>query len=166
MNHEDPLAAQLVSLLSNAGKLLVTAESCTGGLVAKLVTDIAGSSSALERGFVTYSNDAKEEMLGVSSSTLETHGAVSEATVIEMAEGALANSRADLSVAISGIAGPGGATAEKPLGLVWFAWGQKSHSTVSESRIFTGDRDAVRQQAAGLALSHLISELENSTTIS
>ena len=116
------IVEQLALLLIKTNKKLTVAESCTGGWVAKVLTDIAGSSDWFERGFVTYSNQAKHEMLGVKEATLENHGAVSEETVVEMAEGALTNSHADFSLSISGIAGPGGGSSEKPVGLVWFSW--------------------------------------------
>lgn len=131
---------------------LVTAESCTGGWVAKVLTDVPGSSGWFERGFVTYSNRAKQEMLGVAASTLETWGAVSEQTVREMAAGALERSPADVALAISGIAGPGGGTAAKPVGLVWFAWGVRGGQTHSRSHQFAGDREAVRRRAVLTAL--------------
>ncbi|MGL5977103.1 MAG: nicotinamide-nucleotide amidohydrolase family protein, partial [Aeromonas sobria] len=115
------LASELGRALGQRGWLAATAESCTGGGVASAITDIAGSSGWFDRGFVTYTNEAKQQMLGVSGETLAQHGAVSEAVVLEMARGALAHSSASISVAISGIAGPGGATEGKPVGTVWFA---------------------------------------------
>ncbi|MGL5708185.1 MAG: nicotinamide-nucleotide amidohydrolase family protein, partial [Aeromonas sp.] len=114
------LAIELGRALGQRGWLAATSESCTGGGVASAITDIAGSSGWFDRGFVTYTNEAKQQMLGVSSESLERHGAVSEAVVLEMARGALAHSSASISVAISGIAGPGGATEGKPVGTVWF----------------------------------------------
>ena len=115
----ESLAARLVA----RNEMLATAESCTGGWVAKVCTDLAGSSAWFDRGFVTYSNQAKQDMLGVSATTLDTCGAVSEEVVTEMVNGALAGSRAGWALAISGVAGPDGGTAEKPVGTVWFAWG-------------------------------------------
>lgn len=120
------LAIELGKALGQRGWLAATAESCTGGGVATAITDIAGSSGWFDRGFVTYTNEAKQQMLGVSGESLEQHGAVSEAVVLEMARGALAHSSAAISVAISGIAGPGGATPGKPVGTVWFAWADQS----------------------------------------
>lgn len=146
-------------LLSARGLRLATAESCTGGWVAKLMTDLPGSTAWFERGFVTYSNEAKQEMLGVAATTLERHGAVSEETVVEMAEGACRNSHADVALAISGIAGPGGAVPGKPVGTVCFAWLGRGWTTVVRSMLFEGDRDAVRSQAVELALSGLIDVL-------
>jgi len=131
--------------------MLVTAESCTGGGLAYAITAIPGSSKWFERGFVTYSNESKQELLGVSSNTLEKYGAVSEQTVIEMAHGALRNSHADFSIAITGIAGPDGGTAEKPVGTVWFAWGTKD-KIQSQLKFFQGDRKSIREQAIEYAL--------------
>ena len=140
-------------LLNN--KKLCTAESCTGGWVAKCCTDIAGSSGWFERGFITYSNDSKHDLLDVSDTTLEQHGAVSEETVIEMARGALNNSKADISIATTGIAGPDGGSESKPVGTVWFGL---ASSTVTKSKVhyFSGDRDAIRRQAVMVALQFLI----------
>ena len=132
--------------------MIATAESCTAGLVAKLLTDQAGSSQWFERGFVTYSNDAKQDMLQVSAATLEQHGAVSRQTVTEMARGALANSKANIALAITGIAGPDGGTPEKPVGTVWFGWVDDSGRALQQMHCFSGDREAVRSQAAAYAL--------------
>lgn len=150
------IVEQLAELLIKNNKQLTVAESCTGGWVAKVLTDLAGSSVWFERGFVTYSNQAKHEMLAVAESTLETHGAVSQETVVEMAQGALKNSYADYSLSISGIAGPTGGSVDKPVGLVWFAWIEKDSKTLSEQKIFSGDREAVREQAVVHALTGLI----------
>jgi len=157
--HElDDIAQLLANKAIQSGTVLATAESCTGGWVAKVLTDISGSSAWFDRGFVTYSNQAKNEMLGVSLTTLDSIGAVSQETVEAMAQGALQNSNANLSVAISGIAGPGGGTKEKPVGLVWFAWATSKSTdrtqtkVFSESQQFNGDRIAVRCQAVGHAL--------------
>lgn len=147
----EALAAELGEQLQAQAWQVCTAESCTGGWVAQVMTAIAGSSAWFERGFVTYSNTAKQEMLGVPEATLAEHGAVSEATVLAMAKGALNNSKADLSVAISGIAGPGGGSAEKPVGTVWFAWAT-AQQCCAESHLLSGDRQAVRQQAVMIAL--------------
>ncbi len=149
------LALKVGVYLKSNGWRLVTAESCTGGWVAKVVTDIAGSSNWFERGFVTYTNASKMDMLGVSSITLDTWGAVSEQTVREMAQGGLRRSRGNLSVAISGIAGPAGGTVEKPVGTVWFAWAHLGCETNAVHKRFTGDRDAIRHQAVVTALEGL-----------
>ena len=132
---------------------LVTAESCTGGGLAYFITDIAGSSAWLERGYVTYSNAAKCESLGVNPATITQFGAVSEQTAIEMARGALMHSEAQVSMAITGIAGPGGGSREKPVGTVWFGWTTVAMDKVATAmRCFTGDRQAVREQAIVFAL--------------
>lgn len=139
--------------------MLTTAESCTGGWLAKYITDLPGSSAWFERGFVTYSNNAKLEMLGVNEQTLREHGAVSACTVCEMAQGALAHSHAEISVAISGVAGPDGGTTERPVGLVWLAWCSKGESAQAERYQFEGDRESVRQQAVDAALRGLVQRL-------
>jgi nicotinamide-nucleotide amidase len=148
----DTLARRLGERLTEKKMRVVTAESCTGGWVAKVLTDIAGSSAWFERGFVTYSNAAKQEMLGVRPATLAAAGAVSEAVVKEMVRGALANSGASLAVAISGIAGPGGGSSEKPVGMVWLAWGRTGAEPRARVMVFDGDRKAVRCQAVAAAL--------------
>jgi len=148
----DILAAHVGGLLKAHGLMLATAESCTGGGVAQTVTEIAGSSDWFERGFVTYSNDAKREMLGVSLDTLIYHGAVSEAVVREMASGALHRSRAQVSLAVSGIAGPTGGTPEKPVGTVWFAWAVKDRICVSQLHHFAGSRGEIRAHSVRIAL--------------
>jgi nicotinamide-nucleotide amidase len=142
-------------LLAN-GLMLATAESCTGGWVAEVVTQTSGSSQWFDRGFVTYTNEAKQEMLGVPSDILQRHGAVSEQTVQAMAEGALKHSRAQVSLAISGVAGPTGGSAEKPVGMVCFAWAGANFSTQTATEYFQGDRTAVRRQSVQFALSHLV----------
>jgi nicotinamide-nucleotide amidase len=136
--------------------MVATAESCTGGGVAEAITRIAGSSDWFERGFVTYSNGAKEELLGVSGATLVGHGAVSEPVAAEMAAGAIAHSAADAAVAITGIAGPGGGTPAKPVGLVWFAWAHRGGPAQCRRFVFKGDRQAVRRQSVAVALQGLI----------
>ncbi|KLV06761.1 damage-inducible protein CinA [Photobacterium aquae] len=146
------LATALGEQLARLQWVAATAESCTGGGVATAITDIAGSSAWFDRAFVTYSNEAKQEMLGVAAQTLDSHGAVSEAVVREMAAGALAHSRADISVAISGIAGPGGGSESKPVGTVWFAWADRHGWISAERYLFEGDRSAVRAQAVTVAL--------------
>lgn len=148
-------AQSLLALYRQAGLRLATAESCTGGLVAALLTEVAGSSDVVERGFVTYSNEAKIEMLGVSQETLTAHGAVSGETAKEMALGALTHSQADVAVSITGIAGPGGATATKPVGLVHLAAARDGKVLQAVHDIFPGDRGAVRLAALEQALSLL-----------
>ena len=148
-------AQSLLALYRQAGLRLATAESCTGGLVAALLTEVAGSSDVVERGFVTYSNEAKIEMLGVSQETLTAHGAVSGETAKEMALGALTHSRADAAVSITGIAGPGGATATKPVGLVHLAAARDGRVLQAVHDVFPGDRGAVRLAALRQALSLL-----------
>lgn len=150
------LAARVLQTNESLGLRVATAESCTGGMVAAALTAIAGSSSVVDRGFVTYSNEAKAEMLGVPAALIAAHGAVSREVALAMAEGALAHSHADRSVAITGIAGPGGGTPDKPVGLVHFAAAAKGHATRHEQRVFPGDRDEVRLQAARLALELLL----------
>ena len=149
------LANALVLELSSASKAVATAESCSGGWVAKAITDIPGSSEVFHYGIVSYSNGAKESLLGVQIDTLEQHGAVSEAVVAEMAEGALHLSGADIAVAVSGVAGPGGGSEDKPVGMVYFAWsvrdGAKINSTTS-CKNFDGDRDLVRELTVAHAL--------------
>lgn len=152
-DHElDVLARRVGEALAARGLWLATAESCTGGWIAEAVTAIAGSSAWFDRGFVTYSNAAKTDMLGVGGDTLDTHGAVSEATVSEMAAGALARSRADLAVAVSGVAGPGGGSAAKPVGTVCLAWARRGAPTATTTVHLAGDRVTVRRQTVLLAL--------------
>ena len=149
----------LAAQLSRRNQLLATAESCTGGWLAKVCTDRAGSSGWFERGFVTYSNAAKRELLGVQAETLARHGAVSRETVLEMVAGVLAHSHAHWALAISGIAGPGGGSAEKPVGTVWFAWGGPGGWQLAREARFEGNRDAVREQAVATALQVLLQRL-------
>ncbi|MGA9394239.1 MAG: CinA family protein [Azonexus sp.] len=153
MSELESLAAHLGRELLNRGERLATAESCTGGWVAQSVTAIAGSSAWFERGFVTYSNAAKVEMLGVPETTLERHGAVSEATARAMAQGALKYSAANWTLAITGIAGPSGGTPEKPVGMVCLAWAQRDGGCEALTCHFTGSRAEIREQAVRLALS-------------
>lgn len=158
----DTLAAEVGRLLKAKGENLVTAESCTGGGVAAAVTAIAGSSEWFDRAFITYSNDAKREMLRVSAATLEAHGAVSEETAREMALGALAASPATFSVSITGIAGPGGGSRAKPVGTVCFAWARSGEAMPrSETRHFAGDRASVRAQSVSRALTGVIELLDD-----
>jgi nicotinamide-nucleotide amidase len=150
------LAEQLIAQLQNRQWKMTCAESCTGGWLAKSITDISGSSAIFERGYITYSNQAKTDMLGVTDETLHHFGAVSEETVREMVDGALMAAHADLAVAISGIAGPGGGSAEKPVGLVCFGWQQSGHPARSEKYLFKGDRESIRRQAVKHALELLL----------
>lgn len=150
------LTQQIGQLLKSKNLMLATAESCTGGEVAQIITSVPGSSGWFERGFVTYSNAAKTEMLGVKPTTITNYGAVSEQTAREMAEGALHHSHADVSLAITGIAGPGGGTVDKPVGTVWLAWAGKKFPTETECKFFSGDRLAVRDAAAQFGLQRLI----------
>ncbi|MGB0847493.1 MAG: CinA family protein [Thiolinea sp.] len=152
----DLQAKQLAECLREAGLRMATAESCTGGWIAKTCTDLAGSSEWFECGFVTYSNTAKQDMLEVSADTLETHGAVSEATAAEMVRGAIANSLAEVAVAVTGIAGPGGATENKPVGMVCFGWITPDQPAKTETVYFDGDREAVRAQTVHHAMHELI----------
>ncbi len=154
------LSQRVGRALKAKGAWLATAESCTGGWVAKVLTDVPGSSGWVDRGFVTYTNEAKQEMLGVSEVTLREHGAVSEQTVREMAAGALARSRADVVLAISGIAGPGGATPYKPVGTVWLAWAERGAEVECRHALFAGDREAVRRQAVVAALEGVLERLD------
>ena len=154
------LALLLGNKLTQAGLVAATAESCTGGGVAYAITEIAGSSMWFDRSFVTYSNDAKIQMLEVEKGIIDKHGAVSAQVVKEMAANAVKFSEADVSVAISGIAGPGGGTAEKPVGTVYFSWYNAHGGGKTESYLFVGDRSEVRTQAIRLALSGLIDIIE------
>jgi nicotinamide-nucleotide amidase len=159
------LAAQVGALLKSHGMMLVTAESCTGGGIAQAITEVAGSSSWFERGFVTYSNLSKQQMLGVRETTLNQHGAVSEMTVLEMVAGALQNSAAQAALSVSGIAGPDGGTDEKPVGTVWFAWGIKNGEAVAKRYQLSGNRAEVRAQAVHVALQGMINLLNQWTEI-
>lgn len=140
--------------------MLVTAESCTGGGIAHIVTSLAGSSQWFERGFVTYSNEAKQELLGVKLDTLSRFGAVSEECAAEMAEGAIGNSHADIAVSVTGIAGPDGGSDDKPVGTVCFGWSHRNHETLTTRVVFTGDRGEVRQQSVLMAIQGLLDLLE------
>jgi len=152
----EALAAELGTRLLALRWRVTAAESCTGGLVSGAITAIAGSSDWFDRGFVTYSNESKRELLGVAESILRDHGAVSEATAIAMAEGALLRSDASLCVAITGIAGPGGGTPTKPVGMVCFAWAKRGAATVGATHYLSGDRTAVRHASVAIALRGLI----------
>lgn len=149
-------AARLGQALMRHGWCLAVAESCTGGWAAQALTAVAGSSRWFERGFVTYSNDAKQELLGVSSGTLAQFGAVSLETAREMAEGALAHSRAEVAFSITGIAGPSGGTPDKPVGTVCFAWALPGADTVVAREHFPGDRRQVRAQSARHAIRQML----------
>jgi nicotinamide-nucleotide amidase len=154
------LAHKVAERLKARGATLATAESCTGGWVAQALTAVPGCSNWFERGFVTYSNAAKEEMLGVRADTLARHGAVSEEAAREMALGALERSRAGLSLAITGIAGPSGGSAAKPVGTVCFAWAARGTPAEVETRHFAGDREAVRRQSVEHALEGVLRLLD------
>lgn len=149
------LTERLGEQLKAKNFMVATAESCTGGGVAEAITTVSGSSQWFDRGFVTYSNTAKQEMLGVNKDTLDQYGAVSEETAKEMAEGAIKHSHADLSVAITGVAGPTGGTKKNPVGTVWFGWATHER-TVSKKEFFSGDRHEIRQQAVITALNGLL----------
>lgn len=145
-------AENLLAAGRRAGVMLATAESCTGGLIAGAITAIAGSSDVFDRGFVTYTNAGKHEVLGVPESLFAAHGAVSEPVARAMAEGALARSRAGFAVAVTGVAGPGGGSADKPVGLVWFGVAGRGIATSTEQQIFAGDRAGVRRATVERAL--------------
>ncbi|PKM22165.1 MAG: damage-inducible protein CinA [Gammaproteobacteria bacterium HGW-Gammaproteobacteria-14] len=153
------LAERAGRLLARHKIMLVTAESCTGGGIAEAITSVAGSSVWFERGFVSYSNQAKQDMLGVSADTLGRFGAVSEEVVLEMARGAIQRSKGHISVSVSGVAGPDGGTLEKPVGTVWIGWGQKLGHAEAKLYHFSGDRQAVRQKTVTSALQGLIARL-------
>lgn len=154
------LAESVLAACGAKGLRLATAESCTGGLVAGCLTAVPGSSQVVERGFVVYANEAKIENLGVPEPMLAAHGAVSEEVARAMAEGALLRSRADLAVAVTGVAGPGGGTADKPVGLVHVAVARKGRPTAHERHVIEGDRDAVRMKSVEIALAMLKRQAE------
>ena len=158
MNDTDTLVEQLASALTARGWTMATAESCTGGLIAGACTDRAGSSDWFERGFVTYSNAAKTELLGVPADLIATHGAVSEPVARAMAAGAQAHAPVQLAVAVTGVAGPGGGSAEKPVGTVWFGWATPQ-GVFTERQRFDGDRAAVRRATVAHALAGLLQRL-------
>ncbi len=153
------LAVETGRALKAKGWMLVTAESCTGGWVAEAVTMVPGSSEWFERGFITYTDLAKQQMLGVQTATLQAHGAVSEPTVLEMVAGALARSPGDVALAVSGVAGPSGGTPAKPVGMVCLAWGLRGREPICVTRHFLGDREAVRRLSVVTALEGLIDTL-------
>lgn len=154
------LSIELGAALKAHGFILALAESCTGGMVAQTVTSVAGSSAWFDRGFVTYSNQAKIDMLGVSAQTLETFGAVSEQIAAEMAFGALKRSQAHIAGSITGIAGPDGGTADKPVGTVCFAWAEANQPTMTMTKNFDGNRGKIRQQATTFLMRQLIDQLK------
>jgi len=154
----ETLVTELAAALLSHGAQMATAESCTGGLIAGACTDIAGSSHWFERGFVSYSNQAKTEMLGVDAALIQAHGAVSEAVALAMARGAVQHSSAQCSLAVTGVAGPGGGSADKPVGLVWFGWCVEGKAD-AECMRFEGDRAAVREATVEHALQGLLRRL-------
>ncbi|BEI36490.1 CinA family protein [Polynucleobacter sp. HIN7] len=157
-----PLVQQLAQTLLAKGLKIALAESCTGGLLAAHLTSLAGSSDWFERGFITYSNQAKEESIGVSKELIEQYGAVSEEVAKAMAKGALNHSLAQVSVAITGIAGPGGGGANKPVGMICFAWGVRVDDQIqtrAQTKHFSGDRQSIREQACVYAIESLLGEL-------
>ena len=154
----EELAKRVGKRLKSSRAMLVTAESCTGGWVAQAVTSVAGSSDWFERGFVTYSDDSKQELLGVRRDTLARHGAVSEETAREMAQGALARSKGTVALAVTGVAGPGGGSGAKPVGTVCFAWASR-HDVKSETHRFSGNRERVRRQSVIRALEGVLEQL-------
>lgn len=155
------LATRVGAALRARGWRLATAESCTGGWIAKLLTDQPGSSHWFSFGFVTYANEAKQACLGVSAESLATHGAVSDEVVEQMATGARLASAAELAVAVSGIAGPGGGSPDKPVGLVWLGWAGPGPRLEARCEYFSGDRDAVRRQAVAAALAGVLERLDS-----
>ncbi|MDZ4202648.1 MAG: nicotinamide-nucleotide amidohydrolase family protein [Gallionella sp.] len=159
----DILSAQIGGLLKSRGLMLATAESCTGGGVAQAVTAVAGSSAWFDRGFVTYTNLSKQQMLDVPEETLRQHGAVSEAVVREMVSGALRHSAAQVALAVSGIAGPGGGAPDKPVGTVWFAWGLHNGVTLARLHHLSGNRAEIRAQATRIALQGVLDLLASLT---
>jgi nicotinamide-nucleotide amidase len=151
----DTLARRVLDLCRARKLMLATAESCTGGMIAAALTDIAGSSDVVERGFVTYSNAAKTELLGVPAALIASRGAVSLEVAQAMAEGAVAHAPVDLAVSVTGIAGPGGGSAEKPVGLVWFGLARRGEAAQTEHHVFPGDRTAIRRATVARALAML-----------
>lgn len=160
MDYITKLSGDLGLALHKKGYMLSLAESCTGGLAASAITDIAGSSSWFDRGFITYSNVSKQEMLNVSAETLKQYGAVSEQTALEMALGALKHSQADIAGSITGIAGPDGGSINKPVGTIYFAWAIKGGDSTSSTKLLTGNRQEIRHQAVINLMTSLISTLD------
>lgn len=151
-----PVVLEIAALFLKNQWRLATAESCTGGLVASSITALAGSSDWFERGYVTYSNQAKSEDIGVDTHLIEQHGAVSEEVARAMAQGAKQSSRSNVTLSITGIAGPTGGSTEKPIGTIWFAWALHDGSVVAEKKLFSGDREAIRVQACDYSLARLL----------
>lgn len=163
------LAIALGQQLDADDLMMVSAESCTGGMIAAAMTEIAGSSAWFERGYVTYSNEAKSSALGVSAALIATHGAVSEPVAAAMADGALAAAegpKGKVAVSVTGIAGPGGGTPQKPVGTVCFGWRRDGHAALTQTRRFDGDRAAVRRQAAAFAMQGVLRLLETGSPLS
>lgn len=154
----DKLITTLFKLLDSHNFKITTAESCTGGMIAAAITEVVGSSAYFERGFITYSNEAKMEQLGVNPVTIQTFGAVSEQCARLMARGAIAHSLADIAVSVTGIAGPGGGSVDKPVGLVYIGLSDDTHATVYK-HVFEGDRSSIRQQTVEAAITHVIDYL-------
>ncbi len=163
MDDLDGLAISLGELLTNHQWQITTAESCTGGGIAAAITSVAGSSQWFEQGFITYSNAAKQQHLNVEKLLLDKYGAVSEPVVLAMAKGACQQAKADVGIAVSGIAGPGGGSQDKPVGTVWLAWALPNTDTIARCYCFDGDRDAVRLQAVVMAISELNKLLQKNT---
>lgn len=156
------LVAKVGEALKSHQTMVVTAESCTGGMIAEALTSVAGSSAWFDRAYVTYSYESKREMLGVKETTIQRSGSVSKDCVTEMALGALQQSHAQISVACSGIAGPGGGSPDKPVGTVWLAWARQGHDVImTELKHFSGDRDAVREQTTRVALEGILKILQD-----
>lgn len=150
------LIQQVAATLQSQNLKLATAESCTGGWIAKCCTDLAGSSDWFDMSVVSYSNNAKQQLLNVKGETLAQYGAVSEQTVCEMVQGVLQCSQADVAIAVSGIAGPGSGSDDKPVGMVWFAWCLRGRKPIATMQVFTGGRDQVRKQSVSYALQELV----------
>ncbi len=161
MSDDSALAVSLGQLLTARKWQITTEESCTGGGIANVITSVAGSSAWFEQGFITYSNSAKQQQLGVATALLIKHGAVSEAVVKAMATGACKKANANVAIAVSGVAGPGGGSADKPVGTVWLAWAIQDAGTVAKCYQFKGGRDAVRAQAVTRAIDELNKALSN-----
>lgn len=156
-----PELIQLSELLERSGKMIAVAESCTGGLIGATLTSRAGSSAIFDRGFITYSNAAKQEILGIPAQALHDYGAVSEVVAIEMARGALAHSNADIAISVTGIAGPGGGSEEKPVGLVYIGFADKNGKNYAKRHVFEGNRDEIREQTVKSSFLIAISELKS-----
>lgn len=153
------LVDQIGDKLKHEKNFLTVAESCTAGGLAYAITGVPGTSAWFDRGFVVYSNEAKQEMLNVNADTIASYGAVSQHTAREMAEGAIKNSKASVSISVTGIAGPAGGTVEKPVGTVWFGWAKKGQATLTKVNVFAGDRKTIREQAIEFALQELLNFL-------